>query len=168
MGDIQPGHHHRDPGLENDLCRFRVDVDIKFDRRLPVTQHHGAAHHHDAGNFAMQFRVAVEQQGDVGLRTGSDDRNRPGAFAQRFRHQLDGGAGLRGKARLRQRRAVKPTLAMHVIGDNQLPHQRLKRAAGDRNIRALKQGEHPQDVAQRFFRCLVSGGGGDGFHIEFG
>jgi hypothetical protein len=73
-----------------------------------------------------------------------------------------------GKARFRQRRAVKTALAMHVIGDNQLPHQRLERAAGYRNIRALQQGEHTQHVAQGFVRGLVSRGGGDGFNIKFG
>ena len=70
------------PDWENDLRRFRVDVDIKLDRRLPVTQHHRTAHYHDAGNFGMQFRVAVEQQGDVGLRAGCDDGDRLGAVAQ--------------------------------------------------------------------------------------
>ncbi|VDY43186.1 Uncharacterised protein [Salmonella enterica subsp. arizonae] len=30
MGDIQPGHQHRNTRLEDDFGRFRVDVNIKF------------------------------------------------------------------------------------------------------------------------------------------
>ena len=168
MRDVQPGHHHRNTRLEDDLRRFRVDVDIKLGGGLPVAEHHCAAHHHDARDLVVQFRVAIQQQGDVGLRACGDNRHRLRAFAQRFGHQLYGGTVLRGKIRLRQRRAVEPAFAVNVVGDDKLPHQRLTGAAGHRNILALQQRQHAQHVAQGFLRRLVAGGGGDGFDVQFG
>ena len=40
------------------------------------TKPHCAAHNHDTGNFAMQFRVAIEQQGNVSLRSGRNNGDR--------------------------------------------------------------------------------------------
>ncbi|MPN52435.1 hypothetical protein SDC9_200096 [bioreactor metagenome] len=60
MRDVQTGHHHRNPRLEDDFCGFRVDIDIEFGGRRPVAQPHRAAHDHDTGDFVTQFRMAVQ------------------------------------------------------------------------------------------------------------
>ncbi|MNL65980.1 hypothetical protein D3C87_1903810 [compost metagenome] len=87
----------------------------------------------------MQFRVAVEQQRDVSLRARCHQRHRLAAVAQHFRHQLNGSAILRFKARFRQRRAIQAAFAVNVIGDDQIAHQRFYRTARHRNIRTFKQ-----------------------------
>ncbi len=79
--DCDPGHDDAialvlalaSPELEDNFCRFRVDVNIKFRSGRPVTQRHRAAHDHNAGDFRMQFRMAIQQQRHVGLWASGDD-----------------------------------------------------------------------------------------------
>ncbi len=37
VGDVQPGHHHRNASTGRQFRRFRVDVNIKFRSGRPVT-----------------------------------------------------------------------------------------------------------------------------------
>ena len=166
MGDVKARHHHRDPRLKDHFRGLRINVNIKLRRRLPVAQPHGAPHDHDAGDLRVQLRMAGEQQRHVSLRPGGHQSHRLLAFPQHAGHQFDGGAVLRRKGRLRQARAIQSALAVHVIGDDQIAHQRLPRAAGHRDIRPVQQRQHTQHVAQGLLRGLVARGSGDGFHLQ--
>ncbi len=166
MRNVKARHHHRDPRLKDHFRGLRINVNIKLRRRLPVAQPHGAPHDHDAGDLRVQLRMAGEQQRHVSLRPGGHQGHRLLAFPQHAGHQLDGGAVLRRKGRLRQARAIQSALAVHVIGDDQIAHQRLPRAAGNRNVRPVQQRQHTQHVAQGLLRGLVACGSGDGFHLQ--
>ena len=122
MRDVKPCHYHRNTRLEYDFGGFGIHEDVELGGGRPVSEAHRTTHNHDTGDFGVQLRMAIQEQCDVSLRPGGDNRHRFRAFTQGFRHQFHGGTVLWRKSGFRQRRAIQPTLAVNVIGDNQIAH----------------------------------------------
>jgi hypothetical protein len=163
MGHIQPCHHNRKPdwktisAASGSTKMLNSAAGVQFPSPI-------AAHNHNTGDFAVQFRMAVQQQRDVGLRSGCHQRDGFSAFTQHLRHQLHGGAVLRrepGSGSAGPSSPLSPCTLSAIISS------RISgfRAAG--NIRAFEQRQHAQHVTQGFIRRLVSGRRGDGFYVEF-
>ncbi len=119
MGDVKARRDHQGSRTERPFPRPADQREISNSAAgCQFAQPHGAPHDHDAGDLRVQLRMAGEQQRHVSLRSGGHQSHRLLAFPQHAGHQLDGGAILRRKGRLRQARAIQSALAVHVIGDD--------------------------------------------------
>ncbi|MNR51748.1 hypothetical protein D3C85_1714640 [compost metagenome] len=57
--------------------------------------------------------------------------------------------------------------AVNVVGNHQVSHQRRGSTGSDGNVFTLHQRQQTQRIVQGFFRRLVTGGGGNGFNVQF-
>ena len=126
VGHVQRHHHNWNAGSKHDISGFRVDVDVEFSRRGYVANLEiGATHQHDLGHAAHDVGGAPKGAGDVGQRPQRAQGDAAGGVgAQAVDDEIDPMARGQRHRRVRQHRAVKPGLAMHMLGRDQRARQR--------------------------------------------
>ena len=104
-----------------------------------------------------------QQPGDVRERPGRAEHD---ARPEPFRQERHGVLVDRPCSRLGQRRPVEPTLAVHVIGDAELPDEGTLGATRHGHIGAAGELEHLERVQRRLLERLVAVDGRDAEQLD--
>ena len=86
VGQIQSDHDHRPGFVEDDVSRFRVDLDIEFSHCRPVAGVVAAAHQHHFANALDDAWFLACRQRDIGQGAGGHQGDFTWLVAH---HQID-------------------------------------------------------------------------------
>ena len=167
MGDVEVEHHGRHPGLEDDPCSVRVDVEIELGRGRDVALAPRTPHEHDLGQPRDDPRLLDDGERHVGEGPRGDQRH----AALRPCHddvddRLHGvGPGQRQR-RLGQHHAVEAGLAVHLLGRDQRAQDGPGAAGMHRHVPAPGQLDDAPGVADDAVERHVAGDGRDGQDLE--
>ena len=168
LAHVRTDHGNRPAGVENDLCGFRIVVDIGFRGSVDIASADRAAHDHNVVNQRHDGRILRNRQGDIRERT---DRNQ-GDLVRIGMDHLDDQIGPEAPVSLavggRQLHVRQTVLAVPELRGDQLLIQGMLGAARNRNIAASRQRDDLQRVLQAL-RCFdVTGHHRQSFHLELG
>ena len=167
VANLESHHRQRPSCLKDDLCGFRIVIDVGFSGGIHVAPADGAAHQNDFLHQRDDGRIFLDGEGDVRERPYRHERN----FMRRFVHKLNDQIGTKTRVHLalagRQFDIRQSILAMPELGGDQLLKQRMPRSSRHWNIAPLRQRDHPQRVLEPHVGGHVSRDHGDRAHVEF-
>ena len=160
--DVESDHRELDPGREDPRGSLGIGPDVELGGRRDVSEADRAAHQHDP----LGFRLGVlrQEQRDVRERADRHERRPVDVLVE----EVDRMLGDRLALRRRQVRAVEPSVAVDVCGDKRVADERTVGAAGDGDVVAADEVEHPDRVGGRLLERLVAGDGRHAEELELG
>ena len=165
-GQVDASHLDVHTGVEHARCRLGVDEDVEFGGRGPVAVGDGPAHDAQLLDPFHDARLTVDGGGDVGQRTGGDQRHVIRAHYG-VDDEVDRMLVLCGVRRLRQHGTVQTSLAVELrCGDQRCDHRAAVPRIYADAVRHAKDLKHLDGIAGHVLQCAVAANGRDTQHVE--
>ena len=117
MGELEWNHNKRNSllGDKQFFERLRIEENVEFCSRCDIANSNGPTHHHNLGNFGLDFGVLAEKPADVGSGSGVSPHN--GALLIHYHVSDDLERVLNDSlvGRGRQQYSSQSTLPMHMF-----------------------------------------------------
>ena len=166
IADIEANHGQRPAGLENNLRRFGVIVDVRLGGRVHVAAADRATHEDNFLHQRHDGRIFLHRERDVGKRTDRNQRNFVRSGVHHFDDQVWAIPRIDFALAGRQIDIREAVLTVPELRRGQLLKERMLGSSGDRNIAAIGQRNHAQRILQPLLGGYVAGHDGDGADVQ--
>ena len=164
---VEADHRELPLLVENDVGGLRIDHDVEFRGRAPVSDVVAAAHEHNFPDPGGDAWLLAHSERDVGERAGWNERYRPWLVAHdRVDDEVDGVTRIGDQRRRRQHRPVHPRLAVDGRRYFRLPNEWPMCAGGKRHARDPGDAGDGERVSHDLVNGLVAVDGRDGHEFD--